>query len=112
MFRNEQDKVSFNSFTIIPSREEEHPVKKVLAPKKLQTRHLSACFVVVGDSVVAIGGYNRADQNKSVCIWRVCLNNVKCIHKNMKLTLKFFPLRRPREYVSNFTNFKGKLRIA
>ena len=70
MFRNEQDKVSFYSFTFTSQPQ----VKKVPAPKKLQTRHLSACYMVVGDSVVAIGGYNKGDQSKSVC--SVCLNNV------------------------------------
>ena len=45
---------------------EEDLVKEVRAPEALRKRHFSACFVTVGDSVVAIGGYNQEDQRKSV----------------------------------------------
>ena len=65
-FRHKQRPKSFISYTIVPPGNGEDQVAEVPAPKGLQNRHLSACFVTVGDSVVAIGGYNSRDKRKSV----------------------------------------------
>ena len=66
MFRHKQRPQNFNSFTIVPLVGEQELYQEVTAPQMLQSRHLSACFVTVGISVVAIGGYNYGDQRKLV----------------------------------------------
>ena len=63
VFRHKQRSNNFISFTIKKRGDEEEPlVKDLLAPKRLQLRHISACFVTVEDSLVAIGGYNTGDK--------------------------------------------------